>query len=324
MSIIEVTAKAPSNIALIKYMGKTDSQVNTATNSSISFTLPHLLTTVTICLRSEPGAEWKSLNEGFHLSPIGLNKFLAHWERCQRRIAPSFSQGVIISSGNNFPSDCGLASSASSFAALTEAAHQFFSQLGMVERAWTREDLAQLSREGSGSSCRSFFWPWVYWSQDAVKPIESVWKSLHHSVVIVDETQKKVSSSEAHKRVLSSSLFEGRILRAEKRSEKLQSLLKDASAWNALYELSWSEFWDMHALFETSCPSFYYMSPKSLLALRHLQNEWELRGDGPVVTMDAGPNVHLLYRPDQRDLQLKQQRELNHLDLAVLTNQEGL
>ena len=39
-------ASAPSNIALIKYMGKTDEQDNRPTNRSLSYTLNHLRTTV--------------------------------------------------------------------------------------------------------------------------------------------------------------------------------------------------------------------------------------------------------------------------------------
>lgn len=319
MSMIRFEAKAPSNIALIKYMGKTDATKNAATNSSISLTLPHLLTTVVIEVSKEVQAVWKPLTPNFELSETGKKKFIAHWDRCHQRLAPHFQQGVIISSGNDFPSDCGLASSASSFAALTEAAYGLFQQLGVLEREWSREELARLSREGSGSSCRSFFAPWVYWSNETVKPLESVWTDLLHSVVVVDGSVKKVSSSEAHKRVISSSLFEGRIARAEKRSEQLQQLLKRKDSWFAMYELAWSEFWDMHLLFETSSPAFYYMTPKSLAALRFIQEDWDKQGDGPIVTMDAGPNVHLLYRADQLDLQAEQARRFRELDFAVLT-----
>ena len=41
-------ASAPSNIALIKYMGKTDYNGNKPTNSSLSYTLTHLNTHVEI------------------------------------------------------------------------------------------------------------------------------------------------------------------------------------------------------------------------------------------------------------------------------------
>jgi diphosphomevalonate decarboxylase len=162
----------------------------------------------------------------------------------------------------------------------------------------------------------------VYWSEQTVRPLDNLWGNLLHSVVVVDGAAKKVSSSEAHRRVASSSLFDGRIERAEKRSEQLQQLLKRSDSWVAMYELAWSEFWDMHVLFETSVPAFYYMTPKSLLALRFLQEDWERRGDGPLITMDAGPNVHLLYRSDQAELQHQQTLALRQRDLAVLSGAE--
>jgi diphosphomevalonate decarboxylase len=319
VGLIRFEAKSPSNIAVVKYMGKSDSNKNAATNSSISYTLPHLLTTVSIEVTKEVQAVWRPETPDFQLSETGKKKFLAHWDRCHQRLAPHFQQGVAITSGNNFPSDCGLASSASSFAALTEAAYGLFGELGVLEGEWSREELARLSREGSGSSCRSFFGPWVFWEDEKVRAIDSIWTDLRHSVVVVDGAKKKVSSSEAHCRVTSSSLFEGRINRAEKRSEALQHLLKKQDSWFALYELAWAEFWDMHVLFETSSPSFFYMTPKSLMALRYLQDGWEQRGDGPVVTMDAGPNVHLLYRKDQADLQFVQTQRMKELDLAVIS-----
>jgi diphosphomevalonate decarboxylase len=318
MSLASFEAQAPSNIALIKYMGKTDATVNAATNSSISYTLPHLLTTVTLQATAGTGVEWRALDSSFELSDNGKKKFLAHWNRCQQRLAPKYSGGVVIASGNNFPSDCGLASSASSFAALTEAAYGLFQKMQILERAWSREELARLSREGSGSSCRSFFTPWAYWCGETVKPLESVWDHLLHSVVIVDGAKKKVSSSEAHRRVTTSSLFVGRIERAEQRSQLLQKLLQQKDSWAAMFELAWSEFWDMHILFETSSPAFYYMTPKSLLALRYLQEQWEAQGDGPLITMDAGPNIHLLYRPEQGELQQAHSQKLRELDFAVI------
>ena len=67
----------------------------------------------------------------------------------------------------------------------------------------------------------------------------------------------------------------------------------------------------MHALFETAQPSFGYMTPGSLETLRYVRSAtWEKTGDGPIVTMDAGPNVHLLYRPENAEQARSVQQEL--------------
>lgn len=334
------TSSAPSNIALIKYMGKSSTELNQATNSSISYTLSHLKSEVSLKLTETLQWDWSSDSQGAYpleLSDSGKMKFIMHWERCMKRLAPGFQalkKGIQITSINNFPSDCGLASSASSFAALTLVSYQMFKDLKLLEREWSLEDLAQLSREGSGSSCRSFFNSWVYWSGQEVRSIinpsnENPWSDLLHMVVIVDEKKKKVSSSEAHKKVMTSALFEGRVHRAEQRAQQLEFILNSSHSiklnqiplnlWTTLFELSWAEFWDMHSLFETSKPPFYYMSPKSLLALRFFQNDWNVLCDGPVITMDAGPNIHLLYRSDQMELRKKHRAHLTELDFSTIT-----
>ena len=71
--------------------------------------------------------------------------------------------------------------------------------------------------------------------------------------------------------------------------------------WRNLFDLAWAEFWDMHSLFETATPAFGYFTADTMAVLQTSRDYWKRHGDGPLVTMDAGPNVHLLWRKDQRD-----------------------
>ncbi len=294
--------EAPSNIALIKYMGKLDAAQNKPTNASISYTLSHLVTRV-VLEPSEGSDSWAPLQEpGFEpikLSEKGAQRFLSHFLFLKETLKiPGFYK---ISSANNFPSDCGLASSASSFAALTEATIQLGRELS-VEKTWveslTDSDKAELSRKGSGSSCRSFFAPLALWTERGVEKVDVPRSRWHHLVVIVEAEKKLVSSSEAHKRVSTSLLFKGRPERAEARLSSLTEALR-LQNWNEAFELCWAEFWDMHALFETSQPHFGYMNASSLEVLNTVRRQWTEAADGPLVTMDAGANIHLLYREDQ-------------------------
>lgn len=295
-------AEAPANIALIKYMGKTDVTGNRPTNSSFSYTLDHLKSYVELELApAGKDDSWESMSGSHfvHLSEKGQARFLKHLKILKD--AFEYSGGFVVRSGNGFPSDCGLASSASSFAALTKVACEALPQL-MDKKEISISDVTDFSRQGSGSSCRSFYSPWAIWNAEGVKPIELPYLNLVHQVVVVDDKVKLVSSSDAHKRVTGSMLFKGRVERAEQRLRDLLSAMK-AERWAEAYEITWAEFWDMHALFETSRPSFGYMNADSLNVLRHVQREmWQKNNDGPLVTMDAGPNVHLLYRPEQIDL----------------------
>jgi diphosphomevalonate decarboxylase len=313
---MKTLATAPSNIALIKYMGKTSTEANVPTNSSLSFTLEKLRSFVQIT-KLESGADlWRPLQqEGlcqFEMSEKGRVKFLNHFQKLKThcQIEGSF----LIESGNDFPSDCGLASSASSFAALTLAAFQMFE---MIDPKWAQTTVlekAQLSAQGSGSSCRSFFGPFSIWFSEGVRPIEFPISQLGHQVILVEQKRKAVSSSEAHQRVLTSELFDGRPVRAEKRLAELIVAFR-GNDWKKAFEITWAEFWDMHALFETSSPNFGYMLPESLSALRFVENIWKTENDGPLVTMDAGANVHLLYRPDQTALMARVKKEFGELIL---------
>ncbi len=303
-------ASAPSNIALIKYMGKIDSGANRPTNSSLSWTLENLRSFVRLTADSNlTEDQWQPLKREdvlpFEMSEKSISRFLKHFQNLKTEFG--VKENFLIESANNFPSDCGLASSASSFAALTRAAFETFAKMGN-EKAMDCSviEQAEFSRRGSGSSCRSFFGPWALWFQEGVRPLEFPMRDLSHQVIVVESEAKAVSSSEAHKRVVTSPLFHGRIERAERRLADLMSLLRvgveKPEPWKKAYEIIWDEFWDMHSLFETSEQAFNYMTPQTHLVLKYFENMWKERGDGPWITMDAGANVHVLYRADQASL----------------------
>jgi len=302
-------AQAPANIALIKYMGKKDSINNTPINSSLSFTLNNLLSSVTLETQSGKKDFWEPLPapgaKNLILSQPAQARFLQHLVRIKKHF--NYAGAFVVRSSNNFPHSSGLASSASSFAALTKCAVLALSEL--TKSAPPSIDVqAQLSRMGSGSSCRSFFAPWVLWQHDSVAAIDLPYPELIHQVIVISHEVKSVSSSDAHQRVLTSKLYPNRSQRAEQNLKVLLNALQ-SSDWDSAHQICWREFQDMHQLFVTSSPSFSYMSTQSNEALTRVQQLWQREGDGPIVTMDAGPNIHLLYRPDQIDMAHKFQQD---------------
>ncbi len=291
----------PSNIALIKYMGKTDVKNNKPTNNSLSYTLNHLKSYVTLTLLEvgDINDSWSALEsfdskkfETIELSKKAQDRFLKHFEflKTQWGLEEYYFK---VQSNNLFPQGCGLASSASSFAALTMATYKAAQELEKLDLSIY--ELATMSQKGSGSSCRSFFENWSLWDDEGAKEVLIEPKSLLHQVVIVVSREKKISSSQAHKNVTTSSLFKGRPERANLRCDELINSFRSKD-WNKAFEITWAEFWDMHALFETSTPHFNYMTSHSLEVLREVENVWSELGTGPLVTMDAGANVHLLYQ----------------------------
>ena len=225
------------------------------------------------------------------MSEKGKARYLAFLKKLKDHF--NITESFLVQSANNFPSDCGIASSASSFAALTKAVAAL-----ATEGDRSAEALSKLSRQGSGSSCRSLFTPWAVWQDEAAEPVDLGIERLIHVLVLGDDTVKLVSSSEAHRRVAESPLFEGRVERAIDRYDRLMVALR-GDQWKDAYQICWQEFWDMHALFETSPEPFGYMNANSLLILREAEAQWRSSGTGPIVTMDAGANVHLMYKLSQ-------------------------
>jgi diphosphomevalonate decarboxylase len=308
------SAEMPSNIALIKYMGKVlGVDKNRPTNSSLSLTLNHLVSRVEITAIAEQYDRWSTIESEewipTQLSDRGRKRYMTHFGFLKQKL--NITGSYHIQSANNFPSDCGIASSASSFAALTQATYNLAQALN-PKLDLSLAKLADLSRVGSGSSIRSFMSPLVLWNSDGISEIEIPFKNLHHKVVIVEKAKKAIGSSDAHERVTTSLLFEQRPQRAEKRLAELMNAFK-VQDWRMAYEVTWAEFWDMHALFATSRPVFGYMNAASLKVLNHISDYWEKNNDGPLVTMDAGANVHLIYRDDQKSASIQIENELNDL-----------
>ena len=301
-------AQAPANIALIKYMGKKDRQKNIPDNPSLSYTLNNLLTDVELEINAGTCDVWEPLTANFVLSTAAQERFLRHLTHLKDYF--NYQGHFTVRSRNNFPHSSGLASSASSFAALTKCAVLALSELTHTPPP-SIEIQANFSREGSGSSCRSFFSPWAIWDEQSVMPIELPYMSLIHQVIVISQDEKKVSSSSAHQLISTSPHYEGRPSRAKENLEQLLTAF-NAKDWTMAYQICWREFQDMHQLFSTCNESFSYMTEQSQAALATLQAFWDKHGDGPLVTMDAGPNIHLLYRMDQTDLAHQFQKE--HLE----------
>ncbi len=297
----QVLVSAPSNIALIKYMGKIDGTGNKPTNASLSYTLENLKTFVRLTEIEGSQDQWKPLVredlEKIELSEKGQQRFIKHLQNLKDKWG--VKKNFLIESANNFPSDCGLASSASSFAALTLAAAEMFQKINPQPWGADMKTLSELSRQGSGSSCRSLFGPWALWKEEFAQPMNLPLANLHHIVVVVEASKKEVSSSEAHKLVTTSLRFTGRPERAELRLADLSQALQ-FNDWHMARQIVWDEFIDMHRLFETSQPAFSYMTEASKQVLEDCQKFWSRWQDGPLVTMDAGANVHMLFRNDQK------------------------
>jgi len=143
---MKATAKAPANIASIKYWGRKDEKLRLPANDSISMNLSEVFTITTVEF-SESYKKDEVKLVGKKLDRKEEKRIIDHLDRV-RNLAKIKTFAKVVTK-NNFPTGTGIASSASGFAALTVAAVKA-SGLEFSER-----QLSILARQGSGSACRS-------------------------------------------------------------------------------------------------------------------------------------------------------------------------
>jgi diphosphomevalonate decarboxylase len=296
--MIKVTASP--NIAFIKYWGKetatNDDNRNIGVNPSLSMTLSKSLTTVRIEKKTEPTltSDHEIFIQGNEASPEDYKKISDHIQRIEKFFSAEFPAGagaLKIYSENNFPAAAGIASSASAFCALSigitaAICGKEYAKSLMAHKPQT---LSLLSRQGSGSAARSVSGGFMYWDKTHAEPIECDWK-LYDTIVILSRQAKTISSSEGHKRALSSPYFSKRLEELPYRTKTVLDALKNKDI-HALGTALETEALNMHDIAETSSPAVHYLSKESRKLIEAIQN---IKTRDYYFTIDAGPNLHLI------------------------------
>lgn len=297
----DAEAFAPSNIALCKYWGKRQKELNLPINSSLSISLDHLGTRTKLSL-STTGLDQILLNgESVDMATPFAVKIIAFLNLFRREQ----SLPLLIETHNNIPTAAGLASSASGFAALTLAINRFFN-LKLSDG-----QLSAFARIGSGSASRSIFTGFVQWNKGEQEDgmdshayqLDHQWPELRVGLVKVSTGPKAVDSRSGMGRTIeTATLYESWPKQAENDLERMHRAL-DAGSFEGLGEIAEHNAMSMHATMIASWPPLLYWQPESVAAM---QKVWALRQDGvPVyLTMDAGPNLKLLFQQEsETDIQ---------------------
>lgn len=289
------SAFAPSNIALCKYWGKRDAELNLPVNSSLSISLGDLGTHTEIAVL-DGESDQISLNGQLlaadHNFSVRLANYLDLFRNDQNR---SFS----VKTTNSIPTAAGLASSASGFAALVKALSDLF--------GWTLTDreLTTLARLGSGSASRSLYQGFVQWhageksdgSDSFAEALEFTWPNLRIGILEVATGPKATGSTAGMNRTTASSpLFAAWPETAANDLKVIKEALT-AQDFQKLGETAEGNAIAMHATMMAARPALFYWTPDSLAKILQVQ---QLRANGlPVYfTMDAGPNLKLLFEKE--------------------------
>jgi diphosphomevalonate decarboxylase len=294
------TARAHSNIALIKYWGKRDETLNIPAVGSISVTLDALSTTTTVTFDATPGEGSRPADDQFWLNGVLTESTRVLGVLDLVREQAGLISPAVVTSTNDFPTGAGLASSASGFAALALASS---AAAGLTLNA---RELSVLARRGSGSAARSIFGGYVALHSGTRKdgldafaePVlnASDWP-LSVVVAITTHDAKTVSSTHgmAGSRA-TSPFYPAWVDSAEEDLAAMRSAITTRD-FCQLGELAEHSCMKLHALMLTSRPALIYWNAGTIAAMHTVRM---LRETGiPVYfTIDAGPQVKALCAPE--------------------------
>lgn len=333
---IKVKWRCPSNIAIVKYWGKKGIQI--PCNSSLSLTLSNSFTEVEAELSEKTSDDIVQLTyyfEGEINEQFGerVARFLVD----NRSFFPFLENNAItIRSTNSFPHSAGIASSASAFGAIA---------LAMLDIAYELEGKeidtnfyitgSNLARLASGSASRSMFPSYAMWGENPAVPgssdqhavevtdIHPVFQSMKDAILIVDAEPKKVSSSVGHSLMNNHPYAENRFQQANDRTVELIEILKTGDV-NAFVHLCESEALTLHAMMMCSVDYYLLMKPGTITVIERLIEFREKTGVPVCFTLDAGPNVHVLY-PKEFALEVEDfiKNELADTCSNVIFDEEG-
>lgn len=286
------SAFAPTNIALCKYWGKLDAELNLPITSSLSISLGNLGATTRVSL-AESDIDQIVLNK----DKVGENTvFYRRMVDFLDLFRPTKDTVFNVTTQTNIPVAAGLASSACGFAAITKALDDLFGWGLDVEQ------LSVLARFGSGSACRSLWDGFVLWNAGNAAdgmdshgvPIDANWPDLRIGIIMIDNRQKEVSSRVAMQSSVDTSPFYALWPQTVSTAiEQAEKSIANKDFW-ALGAIAESNALAMHAIMMSSIPPIIYSQPATL---DYMQQVWRARAAGMALffTQDAGPNLKLLF-----------------------------
>ena len=308
-----LTWRAPSNIALVKYWGKWGQQL--PKNPSVSLTLTEAYTETTLHYAPRNAAEHRheAISLEFEFEGVPNEAFRVKQVAFLESLLPVFpflqQLQLRIVSRNSFPHSAGIASSASSMAALACCLVNLEQTLfGTPDN---EPDFLQkasyIARLGSGSAARSVTPLAGVWGETAAvdtasdffavsvaEQLHPIFTTFHDDILFVSRAEKAVSSRAGHSLMDKNPYAEVRYAQARKHLYDMMRALTSGDL-EAFGDITEREALTLHALMMTSSPSFVLMRPNTLAMIEALYRFRKETHTPVFFTLDAGPNLHLLY-----------------------------
>ncbi len=305
--------KSPSNLAIIKYWGKYGNQL--PQNASISLTLDAAHTETTLeYYYAVPDSDWIEFYYDDKEMPAFAQRIERYFESLTE-IFPFIKQfDFRIHSKNSFPHSSGIASSASAMSALAlclcDMERTYFRTLKDDQDFYKKA--SYVARLGSGSAARSVLPGWVEWGENSVDEnfsnlfgtrvteIHESFRNMRDAILIVSKKEKSVSSSAGHQLMENNAFAAPRYHQANERLGILMKALKEGD-WATFGRIAENEALTLHALMMASEESYILMVPNSLKMIEEIRKFRKESGVHVYFSLDAGPNIHLLYPDNFKD-----------------------
>lgn len=297
---MKATAKAHTNIALIKYWGKRNDALILPTNSSLSLTLDGFYTETSVEFKEGLVKDIFELDQEI-ITGVAYNRVSAYLD-----LIRSFARTDMhaeVHSTNAVPTAAGFASSASGFAALAAAATK------ALDIDVTDTDLSRLTRQGSGSACRSIYGGFVQWEEGTrddgldsyavpIAPKEH-W-DVRVAAVVLTAREKDISSRIGMKRTVDTSVFyQGWLDSVPHDLSEIKDGIQ-ARDFEKVGSIAEANCLKMHATTLGASPPFTYWHDTTMAVMQTVQGLRE-KGIPAYFTIDAGPNVKVLYLPEHEE-----------------------
>ena len=305
--------KSPSNIALVKYWGKYGQQL--PRNPSISLTLDAAYTETSLDYRVRE-KQGSGIDLKFWFEGREKPDFAARVARFLESLLPVFpflkQLSLEVRSSNSFPHSSGIASSASAMSALALCLCTLEEKVLKVtlDNKAFEQKASFVARLGSGSASRSVYSTASLWGKMNEYPGSSeeygvsLEKDLHEKfrhfrdwIFLVSRGSKSVSSSAGHELMNNNDFAEARYAQARRKAYFLLEHLRQGHIDEAGMIIE-EEALTLHGLMMCSKPGYILMEPETIDLIRAIRDFREKTGTPAYFTLDAGPNVHLLYPPE--------------------------
>ncbi len=300
--VFESAWESPSNIAFVKYWGKKGHQI--PANPSLSMSLKECCTKTKTIFSPSNELQVNLKLEG-DTNPKFAQKIRNYLASLESELPWIMNLNVSIETSNTFPHGAGIASSASGLSAFALTFADYLKALNPNDdHSLFFKRASHLARLASGSACRSVFGGFSTWGASDLPEATDLYASplevhpdlrfLHDTVLVVNGTEKNISSTDGHGRMSDHFFAEARFSQAKVHFTICVQALK-AGDIESVGKILESEALSLHAMMLTSPSAYTLLKPNTLLAIEAI---WRFRRETKLplyFTLDAGPNLHLIY-----------------------------